>query len=92
MATRIVQANKARLPAENQPPPPNPLFVLSMVGKPDFSVTSIRRTEFLRTTRPRDGKPRQIDAKGGNWVYNSNRLGIQKGNPSQDEFSASSAS
>jgi hypothetical protein len=24
--------------------------VLSMVGKPDFSVTSIRRTEFLRTT------------------------------------------
>jgi hypothetical protein len=50
MATRIVQANKARLPAENQPPPPNPLFVLSMVGKPDFSVTSIRRTEFLRTT------------------------------------------
>jgi hypothetical protein len=25
MATRIVQANKARLPAENQPPPPNPL-------------------------------------------------------------------
>lgn len=29
----------------------------------------------------RDGKPRQIDAKGGNWVYNANRLGIQKGNP-----------
>lgn len=26
-------------------------------------------------------KPRQIDAKGGNWVYNANRLGIQKGNP-----------
>jgi hypothetical protein len=21
----------------------------------------------------RDGKPRQIDAKGGNWVYNANR-------------------
>ena len=30
----------------------------------------------------RDGNPRQIDAKGGNWVYNANRLGIQKGNPS----------
>jgi hypothetical protein len=29
----------------------------------------------------RDGKPRQIDAKGGNWVSNANRLGIQEGNP-----------
>ncbi len=27
-------------------------------------------------------KPRQIEAKGGTWVSNADRLGIQKGNPS----------
>jgi hypothetical protein len=28
----------------------------------------------------RDGKPRQIDAKGGTWVYNAAYLRIQKRN------------
>lgn len=31
------------------------------------------------------GNGAQIDAKGGNWVYNTDRLAIQKGNPSQKE-------
>ena len=29
----------------------------------------------------RDGKPRQIDVKRGNRVYNADRLGTQNGNP-----------
>src|SRR5580704_12553248 len=29
----------------------------------------------------RDRKPRQIDARGDNWVYNAGHLGLQKGNP-----------
>jgi len=29
----------------------------------------------------RVGRPRQIDAKGGNWVYNARRSGTQNGNP-----------
>lgn len=37
----------------------------------------------LGTTR--DGKPRQIDAKGGTWVYNAAYLRVQKGNVGQDD-------
>jgi hypothetical protein len=29
----------------------------------------------------RGGKPRQIDAKGGNRVYNADHSGVQKGKP-----------
>ncbi len=50
-------------------------------GNPGVEARGEEQSGIAETTGDgRDGKPRQIDAKGGNWVYNADRLGAQKGN------------
>ena len=53
----------------------------SLRGKaiPGLRLKGKGRSGLAETTG--DGKARQIDAKRGNWVYNADRLGVQKGNP-----------
>jgi len=56
----------------------------SLRGKaiPGLRLKGKGRSGLAETTGDgRDGKARQIDAKRGNWVYNADRLGVQKGNP-----------